>query len=77
MVQELLGKILQAKEDGHQVASICLDLLKAFDTLDHKVLISKLEQHGIRGLPLTWFKSYLEGRSLIAKVLVSSSKISY
>ena len=51
-VQELLGKILQAREDGHKIVSICMDLSKAFDTLDHGLLLAKMEQYGVCGLPL-------------------------
>ena len=58
-IQELLGKILQAKEDGQQSASIFLDLSKTFDTLDHTVLKLKLEIYGIFGPVLEWFTSYL------------------
>ena len=36
--------------------------LQAFDTLDHKILISKLKNYGVRGNDLKWFKSYLNNR---------------
>ena len=39
-----------------------LDLLKAFDTIDHDILRSKFFHYGIRGVPYDWFKSYLTNR---------------
>ncbi len=45
--------------------SVVLDLSKAFDTIDNKILLYKLENSGIRGLPLEWFKNYLTNRKEI------------
>ena len=39
-----------------------LDLAKAFNTIDHTILIKKLKQYGIRGTPLELLKKYLQNR---------------
>ena len=45
-----------------------LDLKKAFDTVDHKILISKLKKYGIRGTALHLFQCYLSERKQICKL---------
>ena len=42
--------------------AICIDLSKAFDTVKHQVLISKINNYEVKGRNLSWFKSYLENR---------------
>ena len=71
-VNELIGEIAKSKENGKITAAIFLDLSKAFDTLNHPLLLRKLERYGIRGNTLKWFESYLSNRSLRAKVSTSN-----
>ena len=47
---------------------IYLDLSKAFDSLDHKLLLQKLERYGVRGPVHDWYRSYLQGRSLVTRI---------
>ena len=77
VIIELTGHLLQVKELGQKSASIFLDLSKAFDTLNHNVLLKKLERYGIRGIAQQWFASYLENRSLRAKITTVRNKITY
>ena len=74
---EMVGHVLQAKNEGKHSMGVFLDLSKAFDTLDHPVLITKLERYGIRGNMLDWFKSYLSGQSLVAKISNSTNVTMY
>ena len=48
---------------GDVVLTLFLDLQKAFDTVNHHILLQKLENHGIRGIILNWFSNYLSERS--------------
>jgi hypothetical protein len=59
----LIQEITDHFENKDSVLGIFLDLSKAFDTIDHSLLISKLHHYGIRGTVLDWFINYLCGRT--------------
>ena len=59
---EIVDNIRQSIEDGNYTLGIYLDLTKAFDTVDHTILLRKLQHYGIRGITNDWFKSYLTDR---------------
>ena len=69
---ELTTEILKAKENHQKTISVFLDLSKAFDTLDPKILLAKMEIYGIRGIVHKSFMSYLTNRQLRVKCQVSS-----
>ena len=47
---------------GQFVATVMIDLSKAFDSINHDMLLRKLNAYGIRGAELAWFTDYLVGR---------------
>jgi len=54
--------IQEALDKGVHSIGIFIDLTKAYDTLNHKVLLGKLSSYGIRGITNLGFKSYLTNR---------------
>ena len=71
-ISELVGEILENKENNKFTVSLFLDLSKAFDSLKHSTLLDKMEIYGIRGNAYSWFNSYLNQRQLRAKCRTST-----
>ena len=65
---DLHTNIIKAVESREKSCSIFPDFAKAFDTVNYDILLEKLKNYGIRGLPLNWFKSYLSGRYQCVKI---------
>ncbi len=62
-ISKFIANVQTYREQNNFTISVLLDLSKAFDTIDHDILIRKLDHYGVRGLPLEWFRSYLTGRT--------------
>ena len=54
--------------------TLLLDLKKAFDTVDHKIILDKLGAYGVIGIEFKWFKSYLSKRRQFCRVNDYNSK---
>ena len=59
---KLTDRTLKDIHDRDESLAIYIDLSKAFNTLDHHILLKKLNHYGIEGPAFDWFSSYLTGR---------------
>ena len=68
--------IRKALDEDKFVCGVLIDLQKAFDTVDHNILLSKLSHYGVKGTPHHWFKSYLTGRQQYTTINHEKSSLS-
>ena len=73
---EFVSDTLDGFETHRATIALFLDLSKAFDTVDHTIMLRKLNYYGVRGIELEWFKSYLLGRKQYVSVNNTTSDIS-
>jgi Reverse transcriptase (RNA-dependent DNA polymerase) len=69
---ELLDKVYNSLDQGHDTLGVFFDLSKAFDCVQHKLLVDKLNHYGIRGTAGEWFSSYLSSRQ--QQVVINKNK---
>ena len=69
----LTDKVKIGFEEGLLTGMVLIDLQKAFDTIDHSILLEKMSCLGFAGKTIAWFTSYLTNRSFIVNVGKESS----
>jgi len=74
-ILQFLNDAYMSLESTSQFVTVCLDLSKAFDTVNHGVLIRKLAHVGVRGLSSRWFTSYLCNRTQYVRIRDSESDV--
>ena len=67
-ILDIVNTILQNMDNGKFSCGVFIDLKKAFDTVNHEILLAKLENYGIRGVINSWFRSYLTDRKQTTEV---------
>ena len=60
---EITDRLTQNIDEGKVSITIYLDLSKAFDTLNHQILLDKLDYYGVKDTANAWFRSYLTSRN--------------
>lgn len=65
----VLNNVYEALDGSQKVATVSFDLSKAFDCVNHGILLNKLYAYGVRGVELDWFGSYLGERSQRTQIM--------
>jgi hypothetical protein len=73
LMLNLFDEIFESKSQANRPAIVFLDMKKAFDTVNHQILLEKLEYYGIQGTVLKWFNNFLSCRHQCTRVNKKSS----
>ncbi len=65
---DLIEGITNCLDKKKYAVGVFIDLIKAFDTIDHDILLNKMERYGIRGVVWKWLKSYEGNRQQSVKI---------
>lgn len=74
---QLTENIIDKLEEGCTATSLFLDFSKAFDCLNHELLLQKLSSLGVGGAAGDWFRSYLSGRKQLVEITYTRNNIKY
>ena len=67
-IVQLVDQTLESFEYNKYILGVFIDLSKAFDTVDHSILLQKLELYGVTDRNLSWFKNYLSNRKQFIQI---------
>ena len=76
-VTSIISQIINARDRKESAYCIFLDFAKAFDTVNHDILIEKLNYYGIKDNVLSWFNSYLRNRAQYTQIGETLSDVGY
>ena len=65
---DLMEEITECMDNKRYALGVFLDLRKAFDTVNHEILLKKLERYGFRGVVWDWLKSYVGNRQQYVQI---------
>ena len=73
-IAEITDNLKNGIDNNLLTCGVFLDFAKAFDTVNHVILLKKMEMYGIRGLPLHWFTNYLTNRQQYVSLTGTESR---
>ena len=70
---ELVEELTSSIDKKNKTIGVFIDLKKAFDTIDHDILLKKLDRYVVRGISNNWVKSYLTGQKQFVNINIATS----